>query len=171
MRSFVRQFFVTSDIRLSYHRARYSFECMEQSEEFIHAILAIYIDKTDKYDIVSEGLNLDMPLTVKNDLLDTFKLVESMDIIPIQDEYFVRVHLKDHSLFRFAPCRMSIVEKKELDNIIDNLLKQKIIKPSISPYCSCVILIPKKNGQKRMYVATERTSTLKNIRFQLLKIT
>lgn len=60
--------------------------------------------------------------------------------------------MKDDSLFRYAPRRMSVNEKQELDNIIDDLLNRKIIKPSISPYCARVLLIPKRDGKKRMCV-------------------
>lgn len=69
-----------------------------------------------------------------------------------EKDRYIRVHLKDHTLFRYAPRRFSIMEKKELHEITDDLLKRKIIKPSISPYCSRVVLVDKRNGQKRICI-------------------
>lgn len=45
-----------------------------------------------------------------------------------------------------------MMEKRELMEITDDLLKRGIIKPSISPYCSRVVLVPKHNGTNRMCV-------------------
>jgi len=44
------------------------------------------------------------------------------------------------------------MEKTELKEITDDLLKRGIIKPSISPYCSRVVLVSKRNGKKRMCI-------------------
>lgn len=44
------------------------------------------------------------------------------------------------------------MEKRELDEIVDDLLAWKRIQPSISPYCSRVVLVTKRNGKKRMCV-------------------
>jgi len=40
----------------------------------------------------------------------------------------------------------------KLKQIIDDLLDRKIIRPSISPYCSRVVLVNKRNGEKRMCI-------------------
>lgn len=148
-----RQFFQNSNLKLIYQNGRYNFEINKESEEFIHTIFNIdIVEKRNKYDNILENLDQDMPYVAKEQLLDTFKKIDNMEIKTIEDNYCAKVYLKDESFFRYAPRRMSINEKKELDAIIDNLLDRKIIKPSISPYCARVILVPKKNGEKRMYV-------------------
>lgn len=75
-----------------------------------------------------------------------------MKIESIQGDYSVKLHIRAESLFCFAPRRLSFTEKNELDAIINDLLERKIIKPNVSPYCSRVILVPKRNGQKRMCI-------------------
>jgi len=74
--------------------------------------------------------------------------VDNLNIEPIKDDYCAKVYLKDDSLFRYAPRRMSVNEKKEQDVIIDDLLSRNIIKPNISPYCARVLLVPKRDGKK-----------------------
>lgn len=80
---------------------------------------------------------------LKKQIVEVFKAVDNLEIEMIKDDYYAKVYLKDDSFFRYAPRRMSINEKKELDNIIDDLLSRDIIKPSISPYCARVLLVPK----------------------------
>lgn len=46
---------------------------------------------------------------------------------------------------------MSVTEKQELNKIINDLLRN-IIKPSISPYYSKIILVPKRNGEKHICI-------------------
>jgi len=62
-----------------------------------------------------------------------------------------KVHLKDESVFAFAPRRFAHVERLQLRQIIDDL-ERDIIKNSISSYCSQVVLVKKKNGQPRLCV-------------------
>lgn len=47
---------------------------------------------------------------------------------------------------------MSVFQQTELQETIDDLLNRGIIKPSISPYCSRVVLVMRQNGKKRMCV-------------------
>jgi len=85
-------------------------------------------------------------------LINLLEEIDNMKIKKVEDDYTIRVHLKDTSLFRFSPRRMSFSERKILEEITDDLLKRKIIKPSISPYCSRVVLVTKPNGKARMCV-------------------
>jgi len=70
----------------------------------------------------------------------------------VQDNYSVEVHLKDESIFAFAPRRFAHVERLQLRQITDDLMERGIIKNSISPYCSRVVLVKKKNGQPRLCI-------------------
>lgn len=50
------------------------------------------------------------------------------------------------------PYRMSLSERQEVKMIISDLLQNKIIRPSTSPYASPILLVPKKYGGKRLCV-------------------
>lgn len=52
----------------------------------------------------------------------------------------------------YRPYRLSISERKEVSTIVDDLLRNNIIRPSRSPYASPVILVKKKDGGQRMCV-------------------
>lgn len=50
------------------------------------------------------------------------------------------------------PYRKSIAERREIEKEISKMLKAQIIRPSNSPWSSPVIMVPKKNGTKRMCI-------------------
>lgn len=97
-------------------------------------------------------MDSDLSASVKDNLIDILQDSDEMLCEPEDDNYNVRVHLKDKSLFRFAPRRMSVYEKQEIQTIVDDLLKREIIQPNISPYCARVVLVSKRDGKKRMCV-------------------
>jgi len=75
-----------------------------------------------------ENLDKDLDYNTKSQLLQVFEEVDNLKIEPVEDNYVIRVHIKDSSLYRYAPRRMSIIEKTELKEITDDLLKRSIIK-------------------------------------------
>lgn len=87
---------------------------------------------------------IDFDKTVKRRLKQVILQVENMNIPPIEDDYTVRVNLKDKSIFAFAPRRFAFAEREQVRDITDDLLKRGIIKPSVSPYCSRVVPVRKK---------------------------
>lgn len=62
------------------------------------------------------------------------------------------IKLKDNTPVVYNPYRMSYKEKEQLSVIIDDLLKNGIIRESSSSYASPILLVNKKNGQKRLCV-------------------
>lgn len=112
------------------------------------------IEKYQRYDRMMESLEYNLPLKYKNQLIELLKKIDGLDIEPINDGYCAKVVLKDESLFCYNPRRMSIQERKVLDEIIDDLLKREnvLVQTSISPYCSRIILVSKRDGRKRMCV-------------------
>lgn len=107
------------------------------------------IEDSTKYKEVLKNLDNDLSYAHKEKLMNLFKEIEELKI---NDNYCARVFLKNESLFRYNLRRMSVQEKKEIDEIVDDLLRREIIKTSISPYCSRVVLVPKRNGKSRLYV-------------------
>lgn len=85
-------------------------------------------------------------------MIETIVEVENLNVPAIEDDYCVRVNLKDFSTYAYAPRRFAMTEKLQIRAIIDNLLSRKIIKASVSPYCTRVVPICKKNGLIRLCI-------------------
>ncbi|KMQ86687.1 retroelement polyprotein, partial [Lasius niger] len=148
-----RKFLNNSNLKLIYYNNRFVFEPVTFHDKLSQDIFTInVIEPKGKYDIVFDNIDNELSIQDQHDLLNTFKETDEMPVEKVNDNYYVSVYIKDHSLFRYAPRRMSIAEKNELQEIIDDLLKRSIVKPSISPYCSRVILVSKRNGKKRMCI-------------------
>lgn len=66
----------------------------------------------------------------------------------------VTVSLKDNLTYAYAPRRFAWTERLEIRKITNNLLARGIIKPSLSPYCSSMRMVPvrKRNGYLRLYI-------------------
>lgn len=64
----------------------------------------------------------------------------------------MKIRLLDDVPVVYNPYRMSMKEREQLSKIIDELLSNGIVRPSSSSYASPVILVNKKNGQKRLCV-------------------
>jgi len=62
------------------------------------------------------------------------------------------IKLKEASPIQFGPRRLSYIDKENISKIIDNLQKNKIIRPSNSEYASPIVLTRKKNGEIRMCI-------------------
>lgn len=61
------------------------------------------------------------------------------------------------------PYRCPHFQKTEIENIVAELLQHGVIQHSTSPFTSLVILVKKKDGTWRMYIATESsTITIKD---------
>ncbi|XP_011701332.1 PREDICTED: uncharacterized protein K02A2.6-like [Wasmannia auropunctata] len=145
-----RGFFDNAKLKLVYQAGNYTVENVQDNE--IPEIFAINMcSEIELSDAVVNKVNRDLPHSVTVRLREVFEEVEKAAVQPVEDGYCAKVYLKDES-FRYAPRRMSVTEKVELDRIIDDLLMRKIIKPSVSPYCSRVVLVTKRNGSKRMCV-------------------
>lgn len=148
-----REFLNTSNIKLTYYNSKFLFEQGETYANWAHSILSISaIETKDKYDDIMQNLGEDVKFQERLDLINTFKCVDNTKIDLVNDNYNVRVHLKDNSFFRYAPRRISVSEKIELQKIIDDLLERGIIKSRISPYCSRVVLVTRRNGKSRMCI-------------------
>lgn len=110
----------------------------------------------DVYAVSSDSLlkdcDVDFGLESKNRLVKLVKEIEDASIPVIEDDYRVRVNLVDKSVYAFAPRKFAFEERKQIREIIDDLLSREIIKPSISPYCARVVPVRKKDGRIRLCV-------------------
>nr|XP_012147359.1 PREDICTED: uncharacterized protein LOC105663389 [Megachile rotundata] len=152
-----REFFMESRIKIIYENGEFIFESPFNNKENTNTILVIEaVNQRDQYDIAYENLDKDLDFSSKTRLIELLREIDSAEIEPVKDNYRIRVHLKDQTLFRYAPRRMSVQEKAELREITDNLLARGIIKPSISPYCSRIVLVTKRNGSKQISFSAYR---------------
>lgn len=62
------------------------------------------------------------------------------------------INLKHDQPISYRPRRLSYSDKQKLQGILDNLLKENIIRPNDSPYAGPVVLVHKKNGELRLCV-------------------
>ncbi|KMQ90234.1 retrovirus-like pol polyprotein, partial [Lasius niger] len=97
-------------------------------------------------------VDIDFGPDVKDLLISTILEVENMDLPPVEDEYLVKLSLKDESVFAFSPRRFAWTERLQMREITDDLLNRGIIRLSSSPYCARVVPVKKKNGSLRLCV-------------------
>jgi len=125
---------------------------MRDVANLFEALPFCVVDKGTQLDKIMDNIEADCNSTVRDYLTQLIKEIEKTDYAIIEDDYVVRVHLKDESIFAFAPRRFAHIERLQLRRITDDLLERGIIKNSISPYCSRVVLVRKKNGEPRLCV-------------------
>jgi len=111
------------------------------------------VERTDSLDIVSNNLDASLSYEVKNklfNLLSTyFRSVEATENIPYEFE----IQLVNGSKpFYFTPRRLSWSERAEVKNIVSELLRKEVIRPSNSNFCSPIVLVKKKNNSYRMCI-------------------
>jgi len=90
--------------------------------------------------------HLERPIakTVK-DLINNYKPEKKKDR-PIQ----MKILLNDEYPVYERPRRISPADKTIIDNQVEKWLEEKIVQPSSSEYASPVVLVPKKDGSKRL---------------------
>jgi len=81
-------------------------------------------------------LKIDFDLSVKKELINTIMEVECSETDTVDDDYYVKVILKDESIYAYSPRRFAWTERIKIREITDDLLKRGIIKYSSSPYCA-----------------------------------
>lgn len=112
------------------------------------------IDNNYIIDNVLEDLLLDAKIdfdtNVKRELIITILEVENANIIQVEDDYSVKIKLKDDFTYRYSPRRFAWSEKLEIRKIINDLLQKGIIKESSSEYCARIVSVKKKNGSLRL---------------------
>lgn len=113
------------------------------------ANLPLLVEDSDPNSIseIMKETQIDYNMETKKELIETIEEVNKEIVKPIDDGYAVKVYLKDDSTFAYAPRRFAHVERLQLREITDDLLKRSIIKTSILPYCSRVVPVKKKNDK------------------------
>ncbi|XP_011686386.1 PREDICTED: zinc finger BED domain-containing protein 1-like [Wasmannia auropunctata] len=92
------------------------------------------------------NVEIDFDAETKARLFTVFSETENTPIVPVEDDYSVKVSLKDHSTYAYAPRRFAWAEREQIRAITDDLLERDIIQYSTSPYCARVVPVRKRNG-------------------------
>lgn len=72
----------------------------------------------------------------------------------------MHIRLMNDNTIVYRPYRVYYAEKSILQNMINELFKSKIIRPSESPYASPVLLVKKKTGDYRMAVDFRKVNAI-----------
>lgn len=112
----------------------------------------VLIESDSPQEQFMQNIKVDFDGSTKDKLLSVIQEVENLEVPIIDDNHSVRINLKDESVYAFAPRRLAYSERMEIRKIIDDLLERKIIKESISPYCSRIVPVRKKNGSLRLCI-------------------
>lgn len=110
--------------------------------------------------IISEGeldtllseINIDFDEYVKQQLIALIVEIKNSEVLLADDNYNVKVALRDDSTYAYAPRRFVWSERIQIREITDNLLNKGKIKYSSSPHCARVVSVKKKNGSLRLCV-------------------
>ncbi|XP_077258535.1 uncharacterized protein LOC143895354 [Temnothorax americanus] len=137
--------FMENKVTLSLHANKEVSDIKFFPEDFMTTDICTAIETERDYQI-------DFGEDVKEKLKQVIREVEEADIPVVDNGYAVRVKLRDPSIYAYALRRLAYEERRQVREIIDDLLARGIIKPSTSPYCARIVLVRKKNGKLRLCV-------------------
>lgn len=106
----------------------------------------------DAQNCTFDDITIDFDLNYKLKLGNLLREIYNVSVDKVKDNYAVKFHLKDDTIFAHASRRFASAEKLQIREIIDDLLARGIIKESTSLYCARMVPVRKKNGQLRMCV-------------------
>lgn len=99
-------------------------------------------------------INVDIDIEVANEIREIFDPIylNSFETDKVEPDFEMTIKLVNQQAIFSGPRRLAFSEKKELQKILDILIKKKILRPSNAEYASPVILIKKKNGKIRLCI-------------------
>lgn len=72
----------------------------------------------------------------------------------------IEIVLNDQKPFTYRPYRLSISQQDIIKKMIGELLDSGIIRETHSPYASPILLVKKKNGEKRMCIDYQKLNSM-----------
>lgn len=136
------------------HRISILINPVEEKVRLFSEIASVDILNNSLENPVTSSLNIktDFDSIVTEKLIATIQEVEKTKVPVIDDNYTVKVSLKDDSIYAYAPRKFAWTERLQIREITDDLLNRNIIKYSASPYCARVVPVRKKNGKIRLCI-------------------
>ena len=139
---------------LSQFRLRLTNDDVREESEAVNAIMNINVKSSTDNEADLLDINAEIPDSGKDRLkeifLENYVKPERPEIPETKAE--LKLTLNNTQPFYFQPRRLSHSEKGKLRVILDTLIAKKIIRPSDSEYASRIVLVDKKNGEKRKCV-------------------
>lgn len=111
--------------------------------------ISVNDSETNKYDI-NPKLNVFHREAIQKIINDNYS--DTSKIPAVKHDYKVQIRLTSDQPMSYAPRRTSHSDRNLIDKTIDELLQQGIIRPSTSPYAFPIVMVPKKDGTKRMCI-------------------
>lgn len=123
----------------------------EQCNPFIELCAIDVVDlNTDNELELGPLLNPEQTLMIRNLINRIY--IEPSDLPTVKPSYEMRISLTHDTPVFCRPRRLSHYERTAVQKIVADLLAQKIIRPSTSPYASALVLVRKKSGEIRKCV-------------------
>jgi len=99
-----------------------------------------------------DNMEINFGVSVRERLRSVINEVETEPIPIVDDDYYVSIKLKGASTYVYTPRRFVLAERRQLQQITDDLLARGVIIKSTSPYCARIVPVRKKNGGLRLCV-------------------
>ena len=102
-----------------------------------------------------------MPAKISTCEVEKFKdlLKKSTDVFALDeselgctDVVFHKIEMGDHAPIRQPPYRIPTVHRVVIGQMVKDMQYRGIVQPSVSPWASPVVLVPKKDGTLRFCV-------------------
>ena len=112
---------------------------------------------------------LDLPDDVNPSEMNKFDelIKKSTDIFALDDSELGctnvtshRIETGDHRPIKQMPYRTPIIHRDKISQMVSEMEKQGVIRPSSSPWASPVVLVPKKDGSSRFCVDFRRLNSI-----------
>ncbi|XP_015440400.1 PREDICTED: uncharacterized protein LOC107195130 [Dufourea novaeangliae] len=149
-------------------------------DEFTVTIKNIKLEKFPSFDLQNEimqincidtetgvtkalNINPDIKPKMAKEVIELYKKIYASadNVKPANDcNVEMTIALKHKQPISFRPRRLAFSDKEKLKAIIDQLLEEKIIRPSNFPYASPIVLVRKKDGSLRLYVDYRKLNKL-----------
>ena len=96
------------------------------------------------------------------DILHEFKDVFSKSKLDLgyNNSFEHRIETGSAAPIACSPRRVPVALEDKVDQLVQQLLQQKIIRPSVSPWNSPIVVVSKKNGEVRMCVDYRRLNAV-----------
>jgi hypothetical protein len=150
-----RDFLAKNNLKLHYHPSKND---QENKLSLLSEVASadVYIDTIQNSSLLSlEDVKSDFGLEIDKKILQIINEAHSTllqgknEIIELPP---VTVTLKDMSTYAYAPRKFALSERRQIREIMDDLLARKIVKESTSPYCARIILVRKRSGKLRLCI-------------------
>ena len=101
----------------------------------------------------TKGEEVEMPSEIRRLMHEFSAIFQAPKGLPLRREYDHAIVLKEGAAIpNIQPYRYPYCQKIEIEKIVNEMLQAGIIQDSVSPFCSLVILVKKKDGGWRFCV-------------------